>query len=733
MKRFTPVLGSFLLPLLVAACSSDVAEGPPPFALSLEGQLEAEFGAKFTVDSAAGQAFIASPLSRTRVVGTNHADALAAAKQLFTAHAAPFGAAQSVPALKEVGDATETTSIHLAQLIPGTEIEILGKGAQLDLDSDGTMLEAVGSFLDAPKLERPVTTTASDVEKKVSALAAKWNLPEASPPEIVDKPRLVATPTPTGIEIAGSTTFKIDLQGFEAKFDAYTLETLEVTRPQAGIAGVAAPPSLAKGVFSYELAHLIDPMAKRDLLRIETTVNNGTYYLVRNGSAATSEVATKECTGLSSKDRMPKSEDISSATADEFLGKFPLSGFHVNAVGLLGPGIAVNLHHNTLELDKHFRALFGESPSRDNKLVGLIHANDTFTFRSDGSAIYEPDSGRFTPSWDPVTNLVSFGDGGYLAPKSLWIKPPAVALDVVAHEWTHAYVHRKAGLALVGEDGAMQEGIADAIGAFVAARAGDKDFTGIGKHMRLDGAYIRNFANPQATNAPVLPAPDPDKPGAMRGQGPMPKHRAGMDKACAFRGPDGGCVHFNAGPLNHAFYLMLHGGSAIEMSPRSAAVGIRVVAGNVATIEKVWVHSASSATTIKPTEPVRGEISFMKIEAMALQQVNKARSLGDAKTLTAVGCAWLGTGFVTRQQLAARGVTCLSDDTERASGPSDCRGKPDGYHCNPTSPYSGTLCRGGGIAGGMQCRSGTVCARKSPDSTEARVTPEGAMLCEEHP
>lgn len=730
MKRFTPVLGSFLLSLLVAACSSDVSDGPPPFDLSLEGQLEAEYGAKFTVDAAGGQAFIASPLARTRVVGTNHADALAAAKKLFTTHAAAFGSAASVPTLAEVGEPSEV-SVHLAQIVPGTEIAILGKGAQLELDADGTMLEAVGSFVDAPTLERPVTTTAADVEKKVSALATRWNLPEASPPEIVDKPRLVATPTATGLDVAWRTTFKIDLQGFEAKFDAYTLDTVEVTQPRAGIAGVAAPPSMAKGLFSYELAQLIDPTAKRDLLRVETTVNNGTYYLVRNASAGASEVATKDCTSLSSSDRMPKSEDISSPTPNEFLGKFPMSGFHVNAVGLLGPGIAVNLHHNTLEVDKHLRALFGESPSRDNKLVGLIHVNDAFVFHSDGTVKFEADAGRFGPAWDPVTNIAGFGDGGYMPTKGIWIKPAAVALDVVAHEWTHAYVTRKTGLTPVGEDGAMQEGICDAFGAFVAARAGEKDFTGIGKDMRLDGAYLRNFANPKSTNAPASPSPDPEHPGAMRGQWPMPKHRLGMDKKCAFKGHDGGCVHFNAGPINHAFYLMVNGGSATEIIPNRPSVEIRVTAGNLVTIEKVWVHSAGSASNVTPREPAPGEVSFMKIEAMALQQVNKARSLGDAKTLAAVGCAWLGTGFVTRQQLAVRGVSCLNDDTERAAGPSDCRGKSDGYHCSPTSPYSGTLCRGGAIAGGMQCRSGSLCARKSPDSTEARVTHEGALVCED--
>lgn len=732
MKRHRNFIGSLGLGMLVAGCSSGASEGPAPFDASLESQLEAEFGAPFAVDSMGGQAFVASALARTRAVAKTHDEALAAAQRLFTVHGAAFGATRELPSLAEVEGDADPSSIHLAQLVPGTQIEVVGKGALLHLDADGTLLEAVGAFVDAPRLDRPVVTTAADVEKRVSALAAGWSLPDASPPEIVDAPRLVATPTAAGLEVAWHTTFRVDLQGFQARFDATSLEPLEVVRAQAGLDGVPAPPSRAKGLFSYPLAQLVDPIAKRDLLRIETTQSHGGYTLLRAGTATASEVATKECTGLSANERTPKSEDIWSPTNNEFLGQFVGAGFKVNGVGLVGPGIAVNVHHNALEVDKHFRALFGgEGPSGQGKLVGLIHANDRFAFHTTGPATFEPDGGRFGASWDPVTNLVSFGDGGYLPSAGAWIKPPGVALDVAAHEWAHAYISRKARLPLVGEGGAMQEGIADAIGAFVAARAGEADFKGIGKGMRLDGAYVRSFANPGSTQAPASPAPDPDKPGHTISQRPTPMHRAGMDNACAFRGPDQGCVHYNAGPLDYAFFLMVNGGRGLERKGVQDSVAVRVVAGDLAKLERVWTNSAKAAPNVSPPEPVRGEIRFMKLEAMALQQVNYARSLGDARTTAAVGCAWLGVGFVTRAQLAARGVACSSDDTERAAGPSDCGGKTDGYHCDAASPFSGTLCRGGGVAGGMQCAAGRVCARKSPSSTEARVTPEGAMECEE--
>lgn len=727
MKRSLSVLGSVALSVVVVACSGGAGgDDPGPLEPNLASQLEAEYGAPFTVDFAGSHAFVASPVARTRVVATNHVEAIAAAKALFSKHGRAFGAEHEAPSLAEA-DATATgTSVRFVQRVPGTEIEILGKGALLDLDDDGAMLDAIGALVDAPKLERPVTTVAKDVEVKVQELAASWNV---SPPEMVGKPRLVATYTDGTLDITWHTRFAIDLQGFEASFDAYSLELRAVDAPRASLEGTPHT-SFAKGLFGYPLAQVIDPLAKTAMLEVETTAKDGKYVLARSGSRTTSEVVTMECTGLSASDPNPKAEYISSETDTEFLGRYLTRGFNVNGAGLLGPGIAVDVHHNALEVDKQFRKLFdGESPSADGKLVGVIHMNDRFVPHTNGPPTFEKDAGLRNASWDPTTNLVGFGDGGYTEKQQVWVKPPGVALDIAGHEWAHAYITRKTRLTLVGEDGAMQEGIADAIGVLIAARAKETDFEGIGKTVRLDGKHLRNFRDPRQTKAPVPLAPDPDDGTKMTDMAQTPKYRKGMEKACAFAGPDQGCVHFNAGPLNHAFYLMVHGGDATDtiMSP---AVGIRVVGGNLATIEKVWVNSARNAPNVAPVEPVRREVSFKKIEAMAIQQINFARSTGDVKTLAAVGCAWRGTGFVSREQLAARGITCPTDDTERASAPSECRGKPDGYYCSSASPFAATLCRGGAIAGGAQCPSGKVCAHKSATSSEARVTSDGAIACE---
>jgi len=739
MKRLVPTLGCVALSLLLAACSSS-GDDPPSFALGLEGALEAEYDAPFTIASVEGQAYVASPLSRTRTIATTKGEAGAAAKQLFTTHAASFGAPTTAPSFVESPstDAADV-SVSLTQVVPGTKVEIVGKGALLVLADDGTMVQALGALVDDPKLPRDVTTNASDVERRVVAIVAGWALPESPVPEMVGAPELIAVPGTNVLSVRWRASFKVGLDGFEAELDAYSLEPLHVGRASAAFDGVPAK-GPAKQLYSYPLAQLVDPLESTAPLEVETTKANGKYYLVRNGDAAKSEIVTKECTGSSATERIPRSEYISSPTDDEFLGTLGTQGFKVNGVGLLGPGIAVNVHHNAVLVDRYFRDLFGFGPTKDGKMEGIIHRNDLFEFSSNSDkGTYKPDGGRLNAFFDPIAKLVSFGDGGYMTGLQTWIKPPGVALDIAAHEWTHAYLKLKKDkpLELFGEDGAMQEAIADVIGVLVAARAGQKDLVGIGRRMPLDGSYLRNFSNPVATMAVRSDPADNNQLGRVKLFTNSPNHRRNMDKDCILPGiVDQGCVHFNSTPLSHAFYLMVHGGSVQVNGLKRTRVA--VPAGNFGTIERLWVNSAKQAPAIAPPEPppIAGEPRFMKMEAMALQQLDLARVVADPATRAAVGCAWYATGFVTRGQLGIRGISCVEtlEIMEGAqAAPSDCGGKIDGYHCDPQRPYSAILCKAGSIAGGMQCKSGSVCVRKAPASTEATTTTTGAPACEELP
>lgn len=194
----------------------------------------------------------------------------------------------------------------------------------------------------------------------------------------------------------------------------------------------------------------------------------------------------------------------------------------------------------------------------------------------------------------------------------------------------------------------------------------------------------------------------------------MPVDASGIDWGCAQRAfVDQGCVHFNAGPGDHAFYLMLAGGKA-----RSSGVEVRALAR--ATLERVWFDSASRAL------PLKTPGTFGAMNALAIQQVDLARRHGPA-AVASVGCAWRGVGLLSDAQVRARGVVCKGDGTDSLA-PSDCHGRADGFYCSELVPESATLCRGGQIAGGHQCAGGGVCVSVDA-SRAARLDASGAPEC----
>ncbi len=194
----------------------------------------------------------------------------------------------------------------------------------------------------------------------------------------------------------------------------------------------------------------------------------------------------------------------------------------------------------------------------------------------------------------------------------------------------------------------------------------------------------------------------------------MPVDASGIDWGCAQRAlVDQGCVHFNAGPGNHAFYLMLAGGKA-----RSSGVEVRALPR--ATLERVWFDSASRALPLKTAG------TFGAMNALAIQQVDLARRHGPA-AVASVGCAWRGVGLLSDAQVRARGVVCKGDGTDSLA-PSDCHGRADGFYCSELVPESATLCRGGQIAGGHQCAGGDACVSVDA-SRAARLDASGTPEC----
>ncbi|PWK16367.1 M4 family metallopeptidase [Tumebacillus permanentifrigoris] len=123
--------------------------------------------------------------------------------------------------------------------------------------------------------------------------------------------------------------------------------------------------------------------------------------------------------------------------------------------------------------------------------------------------------------WDGAQ--VIYGDGDDQIPT-----PLSAALDICAHEWTHAVIDTSAGLLYTGQSGALAESFADALASVIEGR----DWT-LGEDLFPVGSKqtaLRSLAEPAAYGQPEH----------------MRDYRTVEE--------DNGGVHLNAGIPNRAFY-----------------------------------------------------------------------------------------------------------------------------------------------------------------------------------
>ena len=136
------------------------------------------------------------------------------------------------------------------------------------------------------------------------------------------------------------------------------------------------------------------------------------------------------------------------------------------------------------------------------------------------------------------------------------------AVDVLAHEFTHAVTEHTAGLVYQDQSGALNESMSDVFAACLKQQLRGEDAVGgnwlIGEEIFVRGINargLRDMANPgTAYDDPAL------------GKDPQPAH---MDDFVQTRDDNGG-VHINSGIPNRAFVLAARaiGGSAAEGAGR---------------------------------------------------------------------------------------------------------------------------------------------------------------------
>ena len=164
----------------------------------------------------------------------------------------------------------------------------------------------------------------------------------------------------------------------------------------------------------------------------------------------------------------------------------------------------------------------------------------------------------------PAGALAAFPDG---------VRNFAGALDVVAHELTHAVTDASSRLAYLNESGALNEAFSDIMGTsveffFQSAGAGPRpaDYL-MGEDLTTTtGPLQRSLQNPD--------------------QFGQPDHYALRSYIGAVRDFDSGGVHVNSGIANHAFYLAIEGGRH-----RSGRVVTGVGAANRDQIERIFYRA----------------------------------------------------------------------------------------------------------------------------------------------
>lgn len=150
-----------------------------------------------------------------------------------------------------------------------------------------------------------------------------------------------------------------------------------------------------------------------------------------------------------------------------------------------------------------------------------------------------------------------YGNGSFSG-FSIW--NPVVGLDVAGHEFSHLVIGRNGlgGLTYQGESGAINEAIADMMGASIEFYSGlNPNWTigeGITKPSVVDAnpsPYMRNMSDPNNVQG-VLISPQPDTYGGAFWADPTNIN------------VDHGGVHANSGVGNFWFYLLSVGGTGVN-------------------------------------------------------------------------------------------------------------------------------------------------------------------------
>ena len=204
----------------------------------------------------------------------------------------------------------------------------------------------------------------------------------------------------------------------------------------------------------------------------------------------------------------------------------------------------------------------------------------------------------------------------------------AGALDVVAHELTHAVTDASSRLSYLNESGALNEAFSDIMGTsveFFFHQAGTGPRTAdylLGEDLSNGNELLqRSMSNPMDFD--------------------QPDHYAFRSYIGAL-GFDSGGVHVNSGIANNAFYLAVEGGTHNSTGQRVTGVG----AANREQIERIFYRAFTSMLPASATFFLARQATLQA--ARDLTGANSAPERAVAAAWEAVGVTSPGAGLTTR-------------------------------------------------------------------------------------
>lgn len=690
--RFNASLRLLLASFVTVACgaSSTACSGPsdpPPFALDLEGQLQADTGVEWSLErGATRQVHTMMPVEPVKI-GSGPPEEQA--KRFLTKYAGGAVGTVNPDALRaepiDAPDPNGLTVVRMNHVVPGTDLPVFDHVSTATFKASGELVIADADFESGiDQLERTPTVSKADAIQRAMAFA------ENQCGEMGEQPT-----EPEGVVLG------VSADGEQTPHLAYRVtSSAEYERCHS--------PTITVDARTGELLRLSDSSAG---LLVDREAKGVHYHAKKNASDTKPLRYSFGMVGGESK-RILDVPAIA-GTNEPWLPRIVTKAYSSPGVekdivaNELGnwdptsnkPGAAVDAHYHATRAFDFFRDFLnrrGIDKAGTADLLVIVHDN---TLSGGMNAWKYPRFGaRLGAGFKRgVLEVISVGDGS-----ADWY--PVSSYDVMVHELTHGLTRNTSGLIYANESGALNESFSDVMAAsaeyWIQTTKEPLKIapnpTRIGENVTANGAGIRDLVDPT-----IFGNAD---------------HFSGLFKCPAGQLPDGSndaCgVHSNSGIPNRAWSLLALGGT----HPRT---GIRVAGIGWERAGKLWFNTL---TRIKPDSTMKGAASAMIANA----------AFYGPDALIATICAWHAVGVGDFKVTGFSSDMCarVAAATPKLSG-ATCSGVAFGYVCHGSAPNSAYVCVNGSIASGVNCLDTSKrCKKRATDDWSASYDVVNGLACE---